>query len=105
MLRIWVHRVRPDKEETLRAWLAELNARAGEVTESFRASGIRAEQAAIVSSGDGPLLVYVSDADDQRQAARAFEESHAAIDEAHRRVLAECIEETLDATPLYDVAQ
>ena len=104
MLRIWVHRIRPEKEDRLRAWLSELNMRAGEVRESFRLAGIHAEQAAVVPSGGGLLLVYVSDAEDQRQAAQTFEASQLAIDHEHRRVLEECIEETLDAIPVYDVS-
>lgn len=103
MLRTWIHRIKPDQELRLRGWLAELSARTGEVRESLVAAGIRAEQACVVSTESGPLLVYVSDAEDQRHAAQVFAQSRLAIDVEHQRVLADCIEETLDETPLYDV--
>lgn len=103
MLRTWIHRIKPDQEVRLRNWLAELNARAGEVRESLAAAGVRAEQAYVVSTESGPLLVYVSDAEDQRRAAQAFAESRQAIDVEHQRILGECIEETFDDAPLYEV--
>jgi len=104
MLRTWIHRIKPDQESRLRDWLAELNARAGEVRESLARAGIRAEQAFVVSTDSGPLLVYVSDAEDQRHAARVFAESPLAIDVEHRRVLEECIAETLNDAPGYDIS-
>ena len=103
MLRTWIHRIKPDQEVRLRNWLSELNARAGEVRESLAVTGIRAEQAYVVSTESGPLLVYVSDAEDQRRAAQAFAESTLAIDVEHQRVLGECIEETYYDAPLYEV--
>ncbi|HSA55725.1 MAG TPA: DUF6176 family protein [Gemmatimonadaceae bacterium] len=103
MLRTWIHRIKPEQEWRLRTWLTELNARAGEVRESLAGAGVRAEQAFVVSTASGPLLVYVSDAEDQRRAALAFAESSVPVDVEHRRVLEECIEETLYDAPLYDV--
>lgn len=104
MLRTWIHRIKPDQEVRLRTWLAELNARTGEVRESLAAAGIRAEQAYVVATERGPLLVYVSDAEDQRHAAQVFAQSKLPIDVEHQRVLGECIEETFDDAPLYAVA-
>lgn len=104
MLRTWIHRIKPDQELRLRGWLAELNSRASEVRESLVAAGIRAEQAYVVSTESGPLLVYVSDAEDQRHAAQAFAQSKLAIDVEHQRVLGECIDETLDDAPVYDIS-
>ena len=104
MLRVWIHRVRPGKEARLRAWFAELNARADEVRASFTGATIRAEQAFIVPGSDGPLLVYVSEAADQDRATTAYNASVLPIDVEHRRIMEECVLETLDAAPLYDVA-
>lgn len=104
MLRTWIHRIKPDQEMRLRNWLAELHSRPGEVRESLAEAGIRAEQATVVSTESGPILVYVSDAEDQRHAAQVFAASPHAIDVEHQRVLGECIEETFDDAPLYDMA-
>lgn len=103
MLRTWIHRVRPGKEARLRDWLAELNSRDGEVRESFAASGVRAEQAYVLSGAAGSLLIYVSEAADHSAAQAAFDASTLPIDVEHRRVMEECVESTVDAWPVYDV--
>jgi hypothetical protein len=104
MLRIWIHRIKSGKEPRLREWLAELNSRAEEVRESFAAAGVRAEQALVLSGVTGSLLVYVSEAADQEHATRVFDTSSLAVDTEHRRVMDECIEETLTETPIYNVS-
>jgi hypothetical protein len=104
MLQTWIHRVRPGKEPRLREWLSYLNSRPEDIRKSFAASGVRAEQAFIVpDSAEGALLVYVSEAADQQQSARAFEESTLELDLEHRRVMDECLEPTMDVPPVYDV--
>jgi hypothetical protein len=104
MLRTWIHRIRPGMESRLREWFDEVNARAGEVRESFAATGVRAEQAFVVSDESGSLLIYVSEADDHAAADRAFAASSLAIDVEHRNVMAQCIERTLDEAPVYDMS-
>ena len=64
MLRVGFARVRPEKEQRLRAWLAELSRRLDEVLESFARETTRHEQVFIVLGQDGPLLVYVIEAGD-----------------------------------------
>lgn len=103
MLQTWIHRVRPGMEARLQDWLSELTWRAEEVRESLRASGIRAEQAFMVPGDGGSLLVYVSEADDQVFAAQVFASSSLPIDEQHRQVMRECVEETLNLAPSYEV--
>ncbi len=104
MLQTWIHRIKPEKEQRLRAWLEEMHARADAVRDSFAAAGVRAEQAFVISDGAGPLLVYVSEAADHAQAARAYAASSLAIDAEHRQVMDECIERTLPDAPLFDVS-
>jgi hypothetical protein len=104
MLRVAIRRIRPEKESRLRAWLAELNSRAEEVRETFRGETVRAEQAFIVAGDEGPLLVYVMEAEDFERGAKAFAESHHKIDAEHREVMRECLGESLKLSPLYDVA-
>jgi hypothetical protein len=104
MLRVTIRRVRPEKESRLRAWLAELNSRADEVRETFRDETVRAEQAYIVAGHEGPLLVYVMEAGDFGQGAKAYATSHHKIDAEHREVMRECLAESPKIEPLYDVA-
>ena len=64
MLRLSIRRIKPQKEARLREWLSELNARADEVRATFKAETVRAEQAYIIPTSDGPLLVYAMEAED-----------------------------------------
>ena len=104
MLRVAIERIRPEKEQRLRAWLAELNSRAPEVRETFRAETVRAEQAYIVAGQDGPLLVYVIEAADLARGAEAFAASTHQIDAEQKTVMRDCLAGSLNATPLYDVS-
>lgn len=102
MLQTWIHRIKPEQEARLRDWLAELTTRPEELHEALRAAGVRAEQAWVVSTGGDVLLIYVSEVEDAGLADRAFATSTLAIDQEHRRVMAECVLETLQDAPAYD---
>lgn len=104
MLRLSIRRIKPEKEARLREWLAELNARADEVRATFEAETVRAEQAYIVPTHDGPLLVYAMEAEDFDRGREAFAASKHEIDHEHRAVMRECLDESLGLRPLYDVA-
>ena len=104
MLRVAIKRVRPGKESRLRAWLAELNSRADEVRETLRGETVRAEQPYIVAGDEGPLLVYVMEAEDFGQGSKAFAASSHKLDAEHKEVMRECVGESLKLDPLYDVA-
>ena len=91
MLRVAIERIHPDKEQRLRAWLAELNSRAAEVRETFRDETVRAEQAYIVAGQEGPLLVYVIEADDLARGAKTFAASSHRIDAEQRRCCASAL--------------
>jgi len=103
MLQVAISRVRPEKEARLRAWLAELNTRIDEVRETFRDETVRAEQAYIVQGRDGPLLIYVIEAEDFERGAKAYASSHHKIDAEHRAVMGECLAESPKIKPLYSV--
>jgi uncharacterized protein DUF6176 len=103
MLRVAIERIHPGKEQRLRAWLAELNSRAAEVRETFHDETVRAEQAYIVAGQEGPLLVYVTQADDLPRGAKAFAESKHQIDAEQKAVMRECLAGSLKLKPLYDV--
>lgn len=96
-------RIHPGKEDRLRAWLAELNSRADEVRETFRGETVRAEQAYIIPGDAGAVLVYVMEAEDFERGSQAFATSRHRIDAEHKEVMRECLAESLDIAPLYDV--
>ena len=104
MLRVSFRRVKPGKEARLRAWLAELSARAGEVRATFVDETVRHEQAFILQTVDGPVLVYAMEAADFDRGREAFARSKHAIDEEHKQVMGECLGDRLKVEPLYDVA-
>jgi len=104
MLRVRFYRVKPGREATLRAWLAELRERADEVRATFVDETVRHEQAFILQTVDGPILVYAMEALDHDRGKTAFAQSKHRIDAEHKRVMSECLGERLDVKPLYDVA-
>jgi hypothetical protein len=104
MIRVRIARVRPEKEIQLRNWLEELNKRADEVRATFYAETVRAEQAFIVPTSDGPLLIYAMEAEDFEQGSQAYARSTQPIDQEHRTIMQDCLEESLRLAPIYDVS-
>lgn len=103
MLRVWISRIRPEKEARVRSWLQELASRADEVRATFRDETVRAEQAYIIPGASGPLLLYVIEAEDIEQGSRAFAASKHKIDAEHKAVMQECLAEPLKLETLYDM--
>lgn len=104
MIKLSIARVKPDKEARLRKWLEELNERADEVRATFVDETARAEQGFIVTTSDGPLLIYAMEAEDFQRGREAYASSKHPIDSEHREIMSECLESFLDATPIYDVS-
>ena len=104
MLYVNIYPIKPGKEARLRAWLSELNDRADEVRATFADESVRAEQAYIVSTSDGPILVYVIEAEDFERGAKAYTASRHPIDAQHKEIKLECLGEPLHQAPIYDVA-
>lgn len=104
MLKVTISRVRPGREDRLRAWLAELNTRLGEVRETFRNEGVRHEQAYLIEGADGLLLVYASEAEDHDHVMAAFAASTLPIDREHAAVMADVLAERMDVAPAYACA-
>ena len=104
MIRVAFRKIKRGKEKRLRAWLAELMERQGEVRESFAQETVRHEQAFIIDGSDGPILVYAIEAEDLEKGRRAFEASSLPIDIHHKRIMKETLSERLDVKPLYDCA-
>jgi hypothetical protein len=104
MLTVSFARVKPEKEERLRTWLAELSSRKDEARKSLAQEGVRQEQAYILPTAEGPVFVYVMEAADVNRAYSAYGKSSLPIDEEHRAVLAEVLADQLAIAPQYDCA-
>ena len=104
MIRVAFAKVRADKLERLEDWLRELMSRKDEVRETFHRETMRHEQAFIIRGEDGPLLIYVMEAEDHERGRAAFQSSQLPIDLEHRRVMNEVLAEKLQVKPLYDCA-
>ena len=83
--------MKPDKVERLESWLFELMSRQDEVRETFIQETVRHEQAFIIRGEDGPLLIYVIEAEDHERGVTAFQSSQLPIDLEHRRVMNEVL--------------
>ncbi|MFC3500125.1 DUF6176 family protein [Micromonospora krabiensis] len=103
MIKTKVSRVRPDKVDQLKAWLAEGMRRSDEIRETFVAEGVTHEQGFLLSTADGPVFVYVVECADYDAAVRAFHDSPFPIDAEHKAVLAEVLDGELDVPLLIDV--
>ena len=91
MLKLSIHRIRPGKEQDLRDWLAELNRRQEEVRETFAQESVRHEQAYLIPSSDGAILVYAMEAEAHKRARHAFQVSTLPIVAAHKRAMGEAL--------------
>jgi hypothetical protein len=85
MIKLAIRKVKPNEENHLRAWMAELNRRRSEVLETFANEGVRHELAYLLKTSDGSILIYAMEAADHEQAASAFQNSAFPIDQEHRR--------------------
>ena len=104
MLRVIFRRVKAGKEARLRDWLADLQVRAEEVRETFLDETVRGEQAFLLETTEGLVLVYAMEAENFSIGQAAFAQSKHAIDEQHKQVMKECLGDRLEVEHLYDVA-
>jgi hypothetical protein len=101
VLNLQFRKIKPEREGQLRAWFAELSARAAEVRATFRDEGVQHEQAFILPTAEGPVLVWAGQLNDPDQASRVFARSSHAIDIEHERVLSECLDGRIALSPVY----
>jgi K+/H+ antiporter YhaU regulatory subunit KhtT len=104
MIEVVFRKVRPDKEDRLRAWLKELNERTEEVLQTFEQETVRHERGYIINTSDGPILAYIMEAEDHDRAREAFQHSALRIDREHKQVMAEVLSDPVDAELLYECA-
>ena len=103
MLSVRTLRIHPDKVDLLRDWMKQLDDRADEVRETFAQEGVRAEQAHLLHTSDGVLLIYAVECEDIDEAWRIFEASTLPIDGEHRERMAAVTAERLDMELLLDL--
>jgi len=83
--------------------MSELQNRADEVLQTFDNEGVSHEQAFLLDTLRGPLLVYAAEVADVEAGARAFAESALPIDLEHRQVMAEVVVEESKIELLYEL--
>ena len=103
MFQLNFYRVRADKLDQLKAWFAEAGERADEVREAFVHEGVTREQAYLLATADGYVLVAAVECEDYDTASRLFNESTLPIDVAQRNVMPEIMDGKLELAPLFDV--
>ena len=57
MIKLAIRNVKLGQEGHLRAWMAELNRRSAEVRETFAQEGVRHEQAYLLKTAEGAVLI------------------------------------------------
>src|SRR5580765_6408189 len=101
MLHLTFRRVRD--EAALRAWMSELGQRVDEVRATFRQEGVGHEQAFLMPTPDGLVLIYAHEVEDPDAAQAAYAQSTLPIDAEHRQRMAEVLAEAVEPELLYDV--
>jgi hypothetical protein len=102
MMKLAILRVKPEEEARLRSWMAELNRRRAEVLETFTNEGMRHEQAYLLRTSDGPVLIYAMEASDHDRAASAYQDSTFPINREHRQIMKQILAGPATVELLYE---
>ena len=102
VIKLAIRMVKPEHENRLREWMLELSRRSSEVRETFAQEGVRHEQAFLLKTAGGPVLIYAMEALDHERAAVAYRNSGLPIDHEHKRVMAQVLGEPANAELLYE---
>lgn len=89
-------KIEPGKTERLKEWMSEIREREDEAIETLQSEGMHSEAAFLEECEDGEYLVYYMAAEDIREVYESFEESSHDIDEAHKQVMDEVLEDGED---------
>lgn len=65
---------------------------------------VRHEQAYLLETAEGEVLVYAIELDDLERSQAAYSGSTHPIDAEHKAVMEECLGERIELLPLYDVS-
>jgi hypothetical protein len=102
MLKVSIEKVKPNQIQALRDWMGELMLRVDEVGHTFAQEGVTHEQAHLVSTSDGYLLIYVMESDDHEKARQAFKNSTLPLDVAHKQIMDMVLEGKCPSELLYE---
>ena len=102
MIRLAMRKVKPGEEQHLRAWMDQLNSRRAEVRATFQQEGVRHEQAFLLYTADGPVLIYAIEAQDHARAAAAYAQSTLPIDLEHKRIMKQVLGDAVPCALLYE---
>ena len=69
---------------------------------TFRQEGVRHEQAYLLQTADGPILIYPMEAADHERAAGAYAQSRLPMDAEHKRVMRQVLGDRVPAELLYE---
>ena len=103
MLSVRALRFSPDKVDQLRNWMRAIHDRADEARETYAQEGVRHEQAHLLPTSDGYVLIYAIESEDFERALRVYEASTLPIDLEHRERMAAVTAERLDMELLLDL--
>ena len=102
MIQVVFVRVHEEELPQLRAWMKELGTRKSEVRETFTSEGTRHERVVLLSTSDGPIMVYCMEIENEAKARKAFASSSFPIDLQHRSVMKSITAEVLRPEILFD---
>ncbi len=95
-------KLKPNSIEKVRAWAAELNARAGEAQEILKREGVVVESAFLDEIAGEQYLLYYMKAENLEKSQKIAAESAASLDAYHQRFKKECWESVTPLEPLID---
>jgi hypothetical protein len=85
-------KIRPDRVEKLRAWMNELNNRKDEALATLEQETVWSECGYLIEAAEGPVLVYVMEAEDLTVAKAIVNENPHPIDLEHRAVMRDVLD-------------
>ena len=104
MLRVAIRNILPDKVDSLRDWMHEVDGpRRREATATLVDEGCRCERAYLIDGAHGPVLVYVMEVEDAARSEVAASRSSYPIDADHRAVLNDTLGDHVPAELLLDL--
>lgn len=89
-------KLKSGKTEQLREWMSEIQEREEEAVQTLQSEGMHSEAAFLEHTEDGDYLVYYMEAENLRQVYESFENSSHDIDEEHKQVMDEVLEDGED---------
>lgn len=92
-VRLVKRKIREGQVPKLKDWMAEIREREGEAIETLENEGMHSEAAFIEYVNGEHFLIYYMKADDIDEVYESFENSSYDIDEQHKQVLDEVLED------------